>query len=570
MPTATSTTRIANLPFAEPGTPDLRSGERFMLWVVRLQSRPLILGILCGIAWMSLQAAIPLVLGFGIQATVDRSSSGVLWAAAGVLALGIGQATAGVIRHRFAVILWLSSASRCQQLVARHVATLGADIPRQIATGEVVAVSANDVERIARVMDVLPRFIGALVAFFGVSIVLVFLSPLLGVIVLVGMPLLMAVITPLVKPLENRESTQREKYGEASAMAADTVSGLRVLRGIGGEQHFIQRFRLRSQSVRASAVRTARIRALLDALQVALPGLFVVIVTFLGARLALDGQLNVGELVAFYGLTAFLVMPLQTVTEMADKFTRGRVSARRVVNLLSLPARRAQLGSLARSGDLVDEVSGLTITEGTLCAVVCSDPNTAGELADRLGGMAAAGSRGVSIAGTPVDELSAESMHDVVIVQDKDPTILSGTLEALVDIPRMGSVERDAAMYAASAEDILEGIDWDEELPERGRSLSGGQRQRLALARSLIADPPILILDEPTSAVDAHTEARIASRLREVRRGKTTIVFTTSPLMLDQMDEVHFAPDGVVLASASHAELVRANSDYRYVVTREE
>ena len=570
MTTATRATRIANLPFAEPGTPDLRSGERFMLWVVRLQSRPLILGILCGIAWMSLQAAIPLVLGFGIQAAVDHSSSGVLWAAAGVLALGIGQATAGVIRHRFAVTLWLSSASRCQQLVARHVAELGADIPRQIATGEVVAVSANDVERIARVMDVLPRFLGALVAFFAVSIVLVFLSPVLGAIVLVGMPLLMAAITPLVKPLEHRESTQREKYGEASAMAADTVSGLRVLRGIGGEQHFIQRFRQRSQSVRASAVRTARIRALLDALQVALPGLFVVIVTFLGARLALDGQLNVGELVAFYGLTAFLVMPLQTVTEMADKFTRGRVSARRVVNLLSLPARRTHVGVTARPGDLADEVSGLTIAEGSLCAVVCSDPNIAGDLADRLGGMAAQGSRGVSIAGTPVDDLSAESMHEVVVVQDKDPTILSGTLEALVDVPRMGSVERDAAMHAASAEDILEGIDWDEELPERGRSLSGGQRQRLALVRSLIADPPILILDEPTSAVDAHTEARIANRLREARHGKTTIVFTTSPLVLDQMDEVYFAPDGVVRARASHAELVRTNSDYRYVVTRED
>jgi len=184
--------------------------------------------------------------------------------------------------------------------------------------------------------------------------------------------------------------------------------------------------------------------------------------------------------------------------------------------------------------------------------------------------MAAQGSRGVSIAGTPIDDLSAESMHEVVVVQDKDPTILSGTLGALVDVPRTGSVERDAAMHAASAQDILEGIEWDEELPERGRSLSGGQRQRLALVRSLIADPPILILDEPTSAVDAHTEARIASRLRDVRRGKTTIVFTTSPLMLDQMDEVYFAPDGVVLASASHAQLVRTNSDYRYVVTREE
>ncbi len=106
-------------------------------------------------------------------------------------------------------------------------------------------------------------------------------------------------------------------------------------------------------------------------------------------------------------------------------------------------------------------------------------------------------------------------------------------------------------------------------MTERGRSFSGGQRQRLVLARVLTADPEVLVLVEPTSAVDAHTEARIAARLRAHRAGRTTVVTTSSPLMLDAVDEVAFLRDGVIVATGTHAELLRGEPTYRAVVTRE-
>jgi ABC-type multidrug transport system fused ATPase/permease subunit len=141
-------------------------------------------------------------------------------------------------------------------------------------------------------------------------------------------------------------------------------------------------------------------------------------------------------------------------------------------------------------------------------------------------------------------------------------------------------VSVEAALDAAQCEDILDvlrqslpegGTDATQAvLTERGRSLSGGQRQRVALARSLYVDPALLVLDEPTSAVDAHTEARIADGLRLLRTGRTTVVFTSSPLMLDRADQVVFVPHGEVEAVGTHHELINSNPNYRAVVTREE
>jgi ABC-type multidrug transport system fused ATPase/permease subunit len=184
----------------------------------------------------------------------------------------------------------------------------------------------------------------------------------------------------------------------------------------------------------------------------------------------------------------------------------------------------------------------------------------------------------VLLGGVPLDELPLDSARTAVLVQDKDPVLLSGTLRELLDVPASGAVRPEEALAAAQCDDVLAalvqgsldaGDPMDARITERGRSLSGGQRQRLALARSLITDPEALVLDEPTSAVDSHTEARIAQGVRELRDGRTTVVFTSSPLLLDRADRVVFLHDGEAVAVGAHRELVRTDPRYRAVVTRE-
>lgn len=577
---------LREIPFADPGVPDTRSGLRLIVWLEHRQLRGQLAALGWGVLYFSGIAAAPVAVGIAVEAVVVRSWSRLLLAGGLLLVMGSAKALADSFFHRAVVANWICTAARIQQLLSRKAAELGSMLTRRIAAGEVVAVSSGDVEKIAWFVEVLGRFSAALLTCFAVVVGLLFYEPQLGLAVALAVPVLAVSIVPLMAPAERRAEAQRAKSGRATELAADTVAGLRVLRGIGGEQLFLDRYRAASQEVRTSAVRTARMWSLIAALQVLLFGLFLVFVVWFGIRLVLSGRISVGELVTTYGFVTFLLVPLQVFEETASAFIFSKVSARRAARVLSLRRTDESMGNAAAQvpeGDLLDPVSGLVVPAGSFTAVVCGDPDAGGRLADRLGGHspeAEAGVPSVLLDGVSLDHLPLRSARTAVLVQDKDPVLLSGTVRDLFDVPASASVEIEAALEAAQCGDILdvlrqtlpEGVTDPTQalLTERGRSLSGGQRQRVALARSLYVDPPVLVLDEPTSAVDAHTEARIADGLRLLRTGRTTVVFTSSPLMLDRADRVVFVPDGQVAAVGTHSELMHSDSDYRAVVTREE
>ncbi|WP_347565806.1 ABC transporter ATP-binding protein [Nocardioides sp. IC4_145] len=566
---------MIHLPLANPGTADARSPGRFLWWMARGQWRTLAAGAAFGIVWMGSQAVMPAIIGRAIdEGVADRDGRTLGWLAGLLLAVGLLQAASGIMRHRFAVTNWLVAAYRTVQLVGRQAVHLGGTLPRKVSGGEVVAIGTTDLSHLGQVMDVSARFAGAVVSFVLVAVILLQTSTTLGLVVLIGVPALMLLVGPLLRPLQRRAHRQRELMSHLSNTATDIVSGLRVLRGIGGEQVFHDRYRRESQTTRRAGVQVAKLQSVLDALQVFLPGVFVVLVVWLGARYAVQGTITPGELVAFYGYSAFLMIPLRTATEYANKFIRARVAAGRVVRVLALTPDHLDpaepLPSPPVGSELVDLRSGLRVRPGSMVALVSEQPHETAGLADRLGLCAPEVDDQVLLGGVPLSGLTRAEVRRRVVVSDTGSMLFSGRLGDRLDVSGDGrSVDR--ALRTASADDILAALPdgLDTLVAERGRSFSGGQRQRLVLARALVAEPEVLVLVEPTSAVDAHTEARIAARLREHRAGRTTVVTTSSPLLLDAVDEVALVRDGVVVATGRHVDLLAGDASYRRVVTRE-
>jgi ABC-type multidrug transport system fused ATPase/permease subunit len=572
---------MRTLPVADPGTPDHRSPTRYLLWLVRQQWRTLSVGVMFGIIWMVSQAFVPAVLGRAIDAITARDHALLTTWGAALLGLGIVQAAAGIARHRCAVHNFLSGAYRTVQVTIRATNRLGATLPKKLAAGDVVAIGTADISHIGNALDVTARGVGAVVAIITIAVILLSASAPLGLVVLIGVPLMTALVATLIRPLHRRQHDYREQQGALTTRAADIVAGLRVLRGVGGESVFSARYRDESQQLRAAGMRVAKVESLLDAAQILLPGILVVAVTWLGARSALAGDITAGQMVAFYGYAMFLMRPLRTLTEWVHKTTRAHVAARRVVRLLSLepdlpdpplPARRPD-----PYADLVDPASGLRVPPGSLTAVAADDPADAVAIADRLGRYT---DGEVSLDGVRLSELDRATVRELILVAEHDARLFSGHLRSTLDVTA-GDLDGDAdrrdgrivaALRTASALDILEQLPdgLDAPVVERGREFSGGQQQRLRLARALLVNPPVLVLVEPTSAVDAHTEARIAAALGDARRGRTTVVCSTSPLVLDRADRVAFVAGGTVRTVGHHRELLDTDPHYSAVVTRGE
>lgn len=591
------------LPETDPGSPPLTSAPAYLWWVARRQGWLLLGSSLLAVASAVSLAALPFLLGRVVDTGLDDGlSRDLLVGCLLILGAGLVLVLGNVFGHVLDVHNWLRGAFRTSQLVGHHVSRTGDAVTAELPTGEVVATVASDALRVGEVFYVTARFIGGLVAYLVVAALLLDSSVVLGVAVLVGLPAVAGLLALVVRPLQRRQAEQREAAGRLTTLGSDTVSGLRILRGIGGEDVFTARYREQSQLVRRTGVRVAQTQSLLDGLQTLLPGLFLAGVVWVGARLALSGEITPGQLVTFYGYAAFLTEPLTAATQAVHVLTRALVGVRKILRVLRVPVTGAErpgpdgAPSPAPGGDLVDEASRVAVRGGTVTAIVSADPDETARIATRLGLLGrehADDAARVTLGGVPLAALGLAEVRRRVVVAESTPQLFTGLMrdeldgratDGAVDGAPAGLVRarQEAetrlleALLAADAQDVLDSVPdgLDGEIAEKGRSLSGGQRQRLALARALLTDPEVLVLVEPTSAVDAHTEARIAARLAQVRAGRTTVVVTASPLVLDQVDEVVLVADGTAQARGTHRGLLdgaageRAAARYRAVVSR--
>lgn len=596
-------------------TPDTRSAGRFLWWLVRdnLSLYVLITGL--SLLWILPGALTPWVFGRAIDAGILAGDAGqVAWWGAVLLVITVISAGSGALYHTFVVRTWLVAVYGTISSVSNKSIQLGHVMTRRTPTGEVLSVAGGDANEFAHFLEITSRTIGNLIGYGAVAGIVLSINPTLGSVVLLVAPLLLISSALLLGPLGRAQRQERSRDSELTSQATDIVAGLRILRGIGGERIFGDNYARQSQRVRAAGVRAGAWAGVVEASGVLLSGLFIVALTWLGVREVAAGRLTLGELVTFLGYGLFLLVPIRTFFECATKMTRALVSARKAIALFGQPAPwpPAPDGVLPRDGELVDDASGLRVQPGSLTMVVSALPDDSAALADRLGrylrslqgaepvatddelkGKAAraayrdaaqrrsdqiaadaeqaAGDWGVSLGGVDLGQVPIDAVRQRILVSDTGAQVFAGTLQQSVDPHgRLSREQAEAAMYTAAAEDVYEAVPdgWQGRIDERGRGLSGGQRQRLVLARALAADPAVLVLVEPTSAVDAHTEAMIAARLPGHRAGRTTVVMTASPLLLHHADEVVLLERGEVATVGTHQDLARTNAAYRDVVLR--
>jgi ABC-type multidrug transport system fused ATPase/permease subunit len=487
----------------------------------------------------------------------------VAWAGA-IFVVGVANAVLGIMRHRTMTKIRLDGALRTADAVMSHAVELGAALPGRITAGEVVTIGIGDVWLVARALTVTGPGVGAIVAYVLVMTLLVRISGMIELVVAVGVAVLGVLMGPLLSRLNRAGGDYRERQGRLAARLVDVLGGLRILNGLGGKQVHLQRYTAESEAVRAEGYRVGGPLSWITALGDGLPTIFLAGVTWLAARLTVRGDLTVGELVAVYGYVAILVVPTWMLIFSAGDVSRGIVAARRIITFLRLPLEEPGDGA-APDGPAVlrDPSSGVTAEPGRLTVLASARPEDSAMIIDRLGRY---GETDVLWGGRPIAGVGKEQVRSRILVADHEADLFSGTLRDVVaGRVAAGDEAIERAITAAAATDVA-GL--DHRIERDGRNLSGGQRQRVRLARALLADPEMLLAAEPTSAVDAHTEAAIAERLTAARAGRGTVLATTSPVLLDRADVVHYLVDGRVAASGTHRELLERQPGYRDLVSR--
>ncbi|MFE5482228.1 ABC transporter ATP-binding protein [Streptomyces sp. NPDC056527] len=554
------------------------TGGHVLREAIRGERRRVVAASLLGMTHQVCEALVPVVIGVIIDTAVATGSSGTLLRWLLVLAgLFLVLSTCYRTSARITEGAGEHAAHRLRLRLTTRVLDPrgGADANR--LPGALTSIATNDARRVGSVATVLTYGLSALAALAVSAIALIRISVPLGLLVLLGIPPLLWLGHRISMPLERRSEAEQERAAHASGIAADLVTGLRVLKGMGAESAAVDRYRRTSQDSLAAALRAARSRAGHEGAVLALTGVFIALIGLVGAYLAMRGSISVGELVAAVGLAQFLLGPFQLLTYVNAEFAQGRASARRIAEVLASPAaveggqdtpaeaaglltlRGVSLGTL-RSLDL-------DIQPGSVTGIVTRDPAAAVDLlrclsreTDPAGGV-------VALDGIPLTDLDPDALRRHILVAHHDADLFENSL---LDNVRAGSgtTAVEEALRASAADEVARLLPEGEDtvLAERGRSLSGGQRQRVALARALAADRRVLVLHDPTTAVDTVTESRIASRLRDVRKGRTTVLVTTSPALLAVADRVVVLDDGAVTAEGRHAELAAADATYRAVV----
>jgi ATP-binding cassette, subfamily B, bacterial len=566
------------------------TGWRLLVDQLKRQRKGVAIGVLVGLCWTLGKVAVPVLVSIAIDEGIEGQDLGVL------IPLSIAVGAAGLVAAVFTGLRRYFAFREARRLEATLRDRLFAHVQRmhfayhdETQTGELMSRGNTDLQQVQNFIVMIPITISNAVTVLLVTIILFFINPLLALLALGSLP--------FVNFLGRRFSTklhpavmgiQRES-AELASVVEETVAGVRVVKGFGAERVQAARLHTEADDVYEVSMDAARVRATYLPAMELLPNIGLIATLAYGGHLVINGGLTLGELVLFNFFVIMLIWPLRMLGMIVAQFQRAVASAERVAEVLSAepiivddpeaPKLKAPRGEVrfedvtfgyANGDGPVLEHLELVIPAGQSVALV--GPTGAGKTTiarliprfyDVQGGR-------VLIDGTDVRDVRLGSVRRTVGIVFEDTFLFSDTIAANIAFadPDADHVAVERAARLAGAHDfIIELPDgYRTEIGERGFSLSGGQRQRIAIARAILADPKVLILDDATSSVDPTKEHEIRDALEEVMTNRTTIVIAHRPATIALADRVALLDGGRIVAQGTHDELLANDARYREVL----
>lgn len=563
-----------------PDTPRPRQGAAILRTALRRNVGAMAWGTVLMGLYQAGETAFPIALGLIVEHTLQHRSATALGLSIGALAVII---TTVSLSWRFGMrVLQKANTTEAHRWRVRVAACGLQPVARDVdlKSGEVLTIATEDADQTADIIEVVPLLISSMVAVLVAAVALGLADIRLGLLVIVGTVAILSVLSVMSRRIGASTQEQQARVARAGAKVADLITGLRPLHGFGGNHAAFGSYRRVSTEAKQQSVTVARVNGVYAGTALALNAVLATAVTLTAGYLAFAGHINIGELVMAVGLAQFIMEPLKLFSEMPKYVMMARASAERMALVLSAPPVTAPgTGSPEPGGSL--EIDGLRhgtlrglefeVSAGEFVAVAAYQPRAAADFAAVLAlAVPPEAYEGVvRVGGQALTDLSAEAVREHLLVNPYDGEIFAGTLRTNID-PSGTSTMFPEAVEASMLTDVValhrEGLDYA--IRDRGANLSGGQRQRLSLARALAADAEILVLHNPTTAVDAVTEQLIARNIAKLRRGRTTVVVTSSPAVLDAADRVLVLDDGVITAEDTHRNLLSTDEAYCLAVAR--
>lgn len=523
--------------------------------------------ILCALIMLSLvqslaEASLPVGLGMLVNAVGRHNITS--FAAIGVFLVSavLVRITASVSAHIIGTKTGIDIRVRHKETLVGHMISHREVSGTGLSAGDIIEVAEDDIGAIADGFSAIEFTVVGIGTYIAAGVYLLTQSWRVGISILIAVPVLCLLLPRVLGKLRGYLSDYRKTAGTVTSMAEDAATGHRVLSGIRGRSAFLESYRKTSLEMKCKGLDVANMRALIDGLRELIPALVLLAVLGMALLQWQAGWMDAGQLVSFYGLATYLLQPVTSVISALQRLVPAAVGLEREQNVLSSGREpRSGTDAIPAVREVSDPQTGLRISAGY--SVVFADTlSEMRNIAERLAGADSKGEGRVN--GIPYNTYSETAIRRAAILADTDAILVSGTLSQILGGSRYSEADKIHALREASLGELADRSEnrLDQYIADGGRNLSGGQRQRLVLARSLIPDPQVLVLVEPTSALDTVTEDDVIKQLYQDRRGAVTVAVTRSPAHMLQADTVFWIRDGAVFLNGAHRELMK-NREYR-------